>query len=67
MVMNQIIEIDGNRAKGTWYFLGPFIFRKEQGQEARWIAVKYTDDYVKVWRVEVPTPARRYPRQCSLL
>jgi hypothetical protein len=48
MVMNPIIEIDGNRAKGTWYFLGPFIFRKEQGQEARWIAVKYTDDYVKV-------------------
>jgi len=46
MVMNPIIEIDGTRAKGTWYFLGPFTFRK--GNEAKWVAVKYEDDYVKV-------------------
>ena len=46
MVMNPIIEIDGNSAKGTWYFLGPFTFRKNN--EAKWQAVKYEDDYVKV-------------------
>jgi hypothetical protein len=46
MVMNPIIEIDGNSAKGTWYFLGPFTFRKNN--EAKWVAVRYVDDYVKV-------------------
>jgi hypothetical protein len=46
MVMNPIIEIEGNRAKGTWYFLGPFTFRKNN--EAKWVAVRYEDDYVKV-------------------
>jgi hypothetical protein len=45
-VMNSIIEVDGNRAKGVWYLLGPFTFRKDNG--ARWIACKYEDDYVKV-------------------
>jgi len=45
-VMNPIIEVDGNRAKGVWYLLGPFTFRKDNG--ARWIACKYEDDYVKV-------------------
>ena len=46
MVVNPIIEIDGNSAKGTWYFLGPFTFRKNN--EAKWVAVRYVDDYVKV-------------------
>jgi SnoaL-like protein len=45
-VMNPIIEVDGNRARGVWYLLGPFTFRKDNG--ARWIACKYEDDYVKV-------------------
>jgi hypothetical protein len=46
MVVNPIIEVNGNSAKGTWYFLGPFTFRKNN--EAKWQAVKYEDDYVKV-------------------
>ncbi len=37
---------DGDRAKGAWYLLGPFTFRKDNG--ARWIACRYEDDYVKV-------------------
>ena len=41
MVMNPIIEIAGNSAKGTWYFLGPFTFRKDN--EAKWVAVRYED------------------------
>ncbi len=45
-VMNPIMDIDGNQAKVTWYFLGPFTFRKEN--EAKWTAVRYEDDYVKV-------------------
>jgi SnoaL-like protein len=46
MVVNPLIEVNGNTAKGTWYFLGPFTFRKNN--EAKWQAVKYEDDYVKV-------------------
>lgn len=46
MVMNPIIEIEGNRAKGVWYFFGPFTFRKNN--EAKWVAARYEDDYVKV-------------------
>ncbi len=45
MVMNPIIKVDGDRAKGTWYFLGPFTFGKTT---AKWQAVRYEDDYVKV-------------------
>ena len=46
MVTNPIIEVEGNRAKGVWYFFGPFTFRKNT--EAKWMAVRYEDDYVKV-------------------
>jgi hypothetical protein len=45
-VMNPIIEIDGDHARGTWYFLGPFTFRK--GNRAMWLAARYEEDYVKV-------------------
>jgi hypothetical protein len=45
-VMNPIIEVNGNTAHGTWYFLGPFTFRK--GNRQMWLAARYEDDYVKV-------------------
>jgi hypothetical protein len=46
MVMNPIIEVAGNHAKGTWYFFGLFTVR--ENNEARWLAVHYEEDYVKV-------------------
>jgi SnoaL-like domain len=46
MVMNPIIEVEGNRAKGTWYFLG--LFTERANHEARWVALRYEDDYIKV-------------------
>ncbi len=45
-VMNPVIEVEGNTARGTWYFMGPFTFRK--GNRARWLAAHYEEDYVKV-------------------
>jgi len=45
-VMNPIIQVDGDRATAEWYFLGPFTFREQR--EARWLALQYQDDYVKV-------------------
>ena len=45
-VMNPIVEVNGDTAKGSWYFLGPFTFRK--GNRAMWLAARYEEDYVKV-------------------
>jgi hypothetical protein len=45
-VMNPNITVSGDRAKGTWYFLGPFTFRK--GNRQMWLAARYEEDYVKV-------------------
>jgi hypothetical protein len=45
-VMNPIIEVSGDRAKGQWYFLGPFTMRKRNN--AVWLAARYEEDYVKV-------------------
>ena len=52
MVMNPIIEIDGDRASGRWYFLGPFTMT--EGNQAKWQAARYREDYVKVngqWKI----------------
>jgi hypothetical protein len=46
LVMNPIITIDGERATGIWYFFGPFTFYKDN--QAKWLAARYEDDYVKV-------------------
>ncbi len=45
-VMNPAIEVSGDTARATWYFMGPFTFRK--GNRARWLAARYEDDYVKI-------------------
>ena len=45
-VMNPDITVDGNRAKGIWYFLGPFTMRN--GNRALWLGARYEDDYVKL-------------------
>ena len=45
-IFNPRIEVDGDRARGVWYLVGPFTFRQDNG--ARWIACRYEDDYVKV-------------------
>src|SRR5262249_15716165 len=46
MVVNPLIEVNGNTAKGTWNFLGPFTFPKNN--EPKCQPLKYEDDYVKV-------------------
>ena len=52
-VMNPTITIDGDRATGSWYFFGPFTFYKNN--QAKWLAARYEDDYVKVngeWKIQ---------------
>ena len=45
-IFNPRIEVNGERAHGTWYLVGPFTFREKH--DARWLACRYEDDYVKV-------------------
>jgi hypothetical protein len=61
MVMNPIIQIDGERATGIWYFAGPFTPR--QDPQSNLTAVRYEEDYVKVngeWKFQHPRAAPRF-------
>jgi len=52
MVINPVIHVDGDRASAIWYFFGPFTMR--DGNQAKWQAARYHDDYVKVngeWKI----------------
>jgi uncharacterized protein (TIGR02246 family) len=52
MVMNPVIEVEGQRARGVWYFFGTFTFRERN--QARWLAARYHEDYRKVdgaWKI----------------
>ena len=52
-VWNPIIEVNGDRAKGQWYLMGPFTMRKRNN--AVWLAARYEDDYVKIngeWKIQ---------------
>ena len=53
MVMNPIIEVDGDRAHATWYFFGTFTFY--EGDQAKWQAARYHEDYLKTaegWKIQ---------------
>ncbi|MEQ8495017.1 MAG: nuclear transport factor 2 family protein, partial [Gammaproteobacteria bacterium] len=45
-MMNPVITVDGDRATGIWYIMGPWTYR-ENGEE-KWLALRYDDDYVKI-------------------
>jgi len=44
-VMNPIIEVDGNTAKGSWYLFQTCTFA--EGDQAVWGAARYSEEYVK--------------------
>lgn len=45
-MMNPIIEVNGQRATGVWYIMGPWTYT-ETGEQ-KWFALRYDDDYVKL-------------------
>ncbi|MGR8918900.1 MAG: nuclear transport factor 2 family protein [Gammaproteobacteria bacterium] len=45
-IMNPIITVDGDRATGIWYIMGPWTLA--ENDEETWMALRYDDDYVKV-------------------
>ena len=53
MVMNPIIEINGDTATGIWYLLEPCTFA--EGNRAVWGAALYDEEYVRVnsqWKIQ---------------
>ena len=54
--MNPYIELDGDRATGTWYLFGLFTHALPQGEVAAWIQGRVDNEYVRVdgkWKVSV--------------
>ncbi len=52
MTMNPRIEVNGDHARGTWYFFGPFTFY--ENNQAKWQATRYVEDYRRVlgvWKI----------------
>ncbi len=45
-IMNPRIEVDGGRATGIWYIMGPWTY--SENNEEKWLALRYDDDYVKI-------------------
>ena len=42
-VTNPLIEVEGDRARGSWYLWEPIVFA--QGDQALWMAARYDDRY----------------------
>ena len=45
-IMNPIIEVNGDRATGVWYIMGPWTYA--ESDDEKWLALRYDDDYVKI-------------------
>jgi hypothetical protein len=45
-IMNPRIQVDGTRASGIWYIMGPWTYTDTN--EEKWLALRYDDDYVKI-------------------
>ena len=54
MVMNPIIEVDGEEAKGSWYLFMPSTL-SVAGEQATWLSIRYDEEYVRVdgdWKIK---------------
>ena len=49
-----LIDVDGDRATGTWYLLGPLTRKTDKGPLAIWEGGRYDNKYVRengVWKI----------------
>merc|ERR1712023_231155 len=56
-VINPIIEVDGDSAKGHWLLFQPLVRSPGKGMpgEARWLGATYTDIYARTakgWKIK---------------
>ena len=53
-ITNPVIEVNGDRATGIWYLMGPWT--QTEGDKEIWMTARYDDDYVKAdgeWKYQV--------------
>jgi len=47
-MLTPYIEVNGDKATGTWYLFGPFTAVTTHGEVANWIQGKYENEYMRV-------------------
>jgi len=55
-VLTPYIELDGDKAKGTWYMFGPGTSIMQEGEVANWTQGTYSNEYVRekgVWKISL--------------
>jgi hypothetical protein len=45
-ITNPLIEINGDKATGVWYIMGPWT--ETEGDKEIWMSARYDDDYLKI-------------------
>lgn len=45
-IMNPRIDVNGDRATGIWYIMGPWTHTENKAE--KWMTLRYDDDYVKI-------------------
>lgn len=45
MVMNPVIQVEGDVATGSWYLWQPLVYALKEGEEAYWLSGRYDDRY----------------------
>jgi hypothetical protein len=55
-LLNPLVTVEGNKAKGTWYLFGPATVPSPEGEQAIWIQGRYDNEFVKEgykWKVSL--------------
>ena len=47
-LLNPIVTVEGEKAKGTWYLFCPATVFSPEGDQAVWIQGKYSNEFVKI-------------------
>ena len=47
-MLMPLIEVDGDKATGTWYMFGCGTSKRPEGEQANWVQSKYENEYVRV-------------------
>jgi len=47
MLLNPLVNVEGDKAKGTFYLFGPATVPSPEGEKAIWVQGRYDNEFVK--------------------